>query len=476
MRKARRRGAWRILSVLGSICRQGIVASDLAMHDSIPTKPALAALARHLAARRNVILRNWQRSVELDPELTTSSGLSRAQFNDHIPQVLDAFERRLQAQDPVEKELAFEDQKASAAEHGLHRWQQGYHQRETIREWGHLHYWVLNELEEYALANAGLHSTVMPIARRALVRLCGEGVCESAASYERLQRTEAASRVRELASALQQLQQLERQRAETWREAAHDLRGSVGVISSASTLLAREAQQDPRRASASQALERSVASLRALLTDLIVLARLEAGEERRQLAPFDAAALLREYCESVRPLAQQRELFLEADGPQSLPVEGDSVKVRRIAQNLILNALHVTTRGGVRVQWAERSVSGTPQWLLCVQDTGPGFQDRSATTPLERALQQATTEAHEVEAGTPGADAATSGSAPAPTLRSQSEPDSASHTSGEGIGLSIVKRLCELLDASLELETAPGTGTTFRVIFPRTYLHPATQG
>jgi signal transduction histidine kinase len=35
--------------------------------------------------------------------------------------------------------------------------------------------------------------------------------------------------------------------------------------------------------------------------------------------------------------------------------------------------------------------------------------------------------------------------------------------------LSIVKRLCELLDASMELESHPGRGTTFRVIFPRHY-------
>jgi len=40
---------------------------------------------------------------------------------------------------------------------------------------------------------------------------------------------------------------------------------------------------------------------------------------------------------------------------------------------------------------------------------------------------------------------------------------------GEGIGLSIVKRLCELLDASLELESKVGEGTTFRVLFPRRY-------
>ena len=41
--------------------------------------------------------------------------------------------------------------------------------------------------------------------------------------------------------------------------------------------------------------------------------------------------------------------------------------------------------------------------------------------------------------------------------------------SREGIGLSIVKRLCELLNGSLELQTSPGEGTTFRVSFPSRY-------
>ena len=426
-------------------------------------KPALAALARHLASRRRVLLASWQRSVESDPELSSSSSLSRTQFNDHIPQVLDAFERRLEAEDPVEKELAFEDEKNSAAEHGLHRWQQGYHQRETIREWGHLQYCLLTELEEYAAQHVELHSAVMPTARRALVRLCGEGVCESAASYERLQRAEAASRVRELTGALQKLQQLERQRAEMWREAAHDLRGSVGVISNASTVLAAGMGDDPRRANVSQILQRSVVSLRALLTDMIDLARLEAGEEQRRVAPFDAAVMLREYCESLRPLAAQRRLFFEPEGPRSLPVEGDAAKVQRIAQNLILNALGATRRGGVRVVWGPHTVSTIDQWMLCVQDTGPGLQLQSFAAPMEQALQQATEKAHESEA-----------EGPAPTLSSQSAPGAPADTAGEGIGLSIVKRLCELLDASLELETAPGAGTTFRVIFPRAYRRDRT--
>jgi len=430
------------------------------MDDVTDVKTALALLARHLAARRAVILHNWQRSVEADPELTTSSNLSRAQFNDHIPQVLAAFERRLEARHPLEKEVAFEDQRNSAAEHGVHRWQQGYHQRETIREWGHLQYWVLDELESYGLLHPALQATVMPIARSALVRLCSEGVCESAGSYERLQRSEAASRVRELEWALLQLQQLERQRAESWREVAHDLRGTVGVVANASSALLHQAADARQRASASRMLQRSVEALRTLLTDMIDLARLEAGQEQLRLAHFDAAALLRGYCDTVRPLAEQRGLFLRAEGPESLPVEGDAAKVQRIAQNLVLNALKATQRGGLRLVWAERSASGTEQWLLCVQDTGPGFEPASAAAPLADAVLEATAESQQADSGVD----------PAPTLASQSDPDAPRESAGEGIGLSIVKRLCELLDASLEMETAPGAGTTFRVVFPRRYL------
>ena len=46
---------------------------------------------------------------------------------------------------------------------------------------------------------------------------------------------------------------------------------------------------------------------------------------------------------------------------------------------------------------------------------------------------------------------------------------------GEGIGLSIVKRLCELLDASIELDSTLGEGTTVRVVFPRSYGPPDAQ-
>ena len=98
-----------------------------------------------------------------------------------------------------------------------------------------------------------------------------------------------------------------------------------------------------------------------------------------------------------------------------------------------------------------------------MEDTGPGMQD-GPVTPMAYALKEAT----DLEASTPAAQA-NGGSAhatAAPTMRSASETRADTKASGEGVGLAIVKRMCELLDASLELQTAPGKGTTFRVMFP----------
>jgi signal transduction histidine kinase len=429
------------------------------------TSNQLRTIASYLAQRQADILRRWHALVDADEELSTSSSISRAQFYDHIPQVLDAFERLLCARDEGDKEEAKAEEKRSAAEHGLHRWQQGYNQLETMREWVHLQMCLLEELERYTTAHPDADATALRVARRALARLCGNGVCESAARYGRLQQLEAASRVRDLQQALTQLQTLERERAERLREAAHDLRSSVGVVRMAAEVLDRSSVSEAARAQMSQALQRGTVSLRDLLSDLMDLARLEAGHERRNLVDFDAAQTLREFCEPLRALAAQRGLFLRTDGPEQLLVQGDPPKVQRIAQNLVLNALKATREGGVRVTWEERTSAERKQWILCVQDTGPGLTTSTAA-PLERALKQATEESHEVEAS---GESATQRLDPAPTLPSRSAAEEARGLGGEGIGLSIVKRLCELLDASIELETAPGDGTTFRVIFPRHY-------
>jgi signal transduction histidine kinase len=443
------------------------------MNHSEPPSVTLRQIAAWLTDRRNAILTAWRRAVDADPDLTTASTTSRAQFIDHIPAVLDAFESRLSANLPSERERAREEQLDSAAEHGLHRWQQGYNQPETMCEWGHLHLCLLNELESFEASQPGIDTVAMQTARRELVRLCSEGMSTSAARYAQLQQREAASRVRELEAALAQLQRLEQERAEAWREAAHDLRGRAHAIASASAVLTREGVPEQHRERFSEMLRIGVKSLNKLLGDLMDQARLEAGHERRQIEHFDVATLLKEYCDSTRPLAADKNLFLVAKGTMPLMVDGDPGKVQRIAQNLVLNAIKVTERGGIMVTWEARDEDPRPHWALCVQDTGPGFKHGSAS-PLERVLKQATDEAHEVEQRNVQAGQVNPQGDSAPTMASQTTSSRAQPAAGEGIGLSIVKRLCEMLDASMELESSEGEGTTFRIIFPRRYPESAS--
>jgi signal transduction histidine kinase len=204
-----------------------------------------------------------------------------------------------------------------------------------------------------------------------------------------------------------------------------------------------------------------------MLNDVMDLARLEAGQEQRCVEPFDAAVLLRELCEGLQPLAGERGLFLEAVGPTTLPVEGDAVKTRRIVQNLLLNALKYTQKGGVTATWGDSRENDAERWMICVQDTGPGFH-AGPGAPLVGALEEATQEAHQVERNAAGNEEPRGGAA-APSPARPPDPRPIHQERGEGIGLSIVKRLSELLEASVELESNPDEGTTFRVILPRRY-------
>jgi len=150
------------------------------MADITRTRGQLRALADHLARRREAILEAWRLAADVDPEVTAAAASTRNQFVDHIPDVLDAFQDRLRAQDPEEKAEARAEQKEWAAEHGTHRWQQGYRLTETMREWGHLQLCLLTELERYSAQHTELEPEVLPVARRELARLANEGVCASA--------------------------------------------------------------------------------------------------------------------------------------------------------------------------------------------------------------------------------------------------------------------------------------------------------
>jgi signal transduction histidine kinase len=426
----------------------------------------LAALARHLSSRRSTILAAWQSAIKRDPALTTGEPLPRVQLLDHIPSMLATFERALYHPPGDAVKAGADAGQEPAAAHGLQRWRQGYDLREVTRELGKLNECVVAELDAYTAANPAISHAGVATARRVWAAMCSTGIEESVGQFFELQQQEAAGHVKDLESALFEIQELEQQRGDLWRQAAHDLRGNLGVVANATVGLTHKGLRESSRDDFVGILMRSVTSLHHLLDDVTSLARLQAGREHRCIEPLDVTQIVQQLCEGIRPLAQQRRLFLRCEGPAGFAAEGDPVKIRRIAQNLILNAVKATTEGGITVSWGDSDDNDPKRWVLSIQDTGPGFHT-SAGKPLAEALDvksntpQALEAAKQMDAR---AETPASGTAAGAQIRGMSQNET-----GEGIGLSIVKRLSDMLDATVEMQSVADVGTTFRIRFPRHY-------
>jgi signal transduction histidine kinase len=424
----------------------------------------LTALAQHLAMRREAILHAWRRRVAGDSSLTTASTLPRTQLNDHIPHLLADYESKLRG---TVQGRGIESSE-NAVQHGLHRWQQGYDLREVTREWGHLQLCVLDELESLAAANSSIQHRDLAAAWRILSQMFSDGVSDSAAKYFQLQETEAVGQVRDLEKAAHELKQLERQRGDLLRQAAHDLRGNLGMVVNVTEGLTLQGLPEGTRDEFVLLLQKSVSSLHSMLDDVMEIGRLQAGQEHRQVAHMNVAPLLQDLVQNLQPMSRQRGLALTSNGPSLMEVQCDAGKTRRIAQNLMINALKYTERGHVTLCWGASRNNDADRWMLCVEDTGPGYH-AGPGSPLAEALEDATSEALQLD-NRPGDQGCSTGAAVAWSHKVHVTDNRPVHQErGEGIGLSIVKRLCDLLDASLEMESVPDQGTVFRVIFPREY-------
>jgi signal transduction histidine kinase len=418
------------------------------------TAAGKGALGAHFRARAVALLDEWRAIIRADPRLTASNALPRTQLEDHLPAWLESFAGVL-AGEPA----ALAEEARDAEAHGLQRWQQGYDLHDVTREWGCLHRCLVAELEHFASDHPELPAGVLSDARIKLAEEISEAMSKSAEKYFQLERVEAAGSVLDLERALAEIRQLEKRRADLWQQAAHDLRGNLGVVSNVTHGLHFRDLPADRRQDFLALLRNNVTALHHLLDDVTALARLQAGQEQRRVAGFDAADLLRRLAADVRPLADAKGLFLDAEGAAALPVQGDAVKVRRIAQNLLLNALKYTRSGGVTLAWGEDGAGDRRRWRFSVADTGPGFH-AGPGAPIVNALNSATPDEPSALVEVPDARVAAG---------ADDDLRPISQAQGEGLGLAIVKRLCTLLDASVEIESAVDQGTTVRVHLPLRY-------
>ncbi|MDO9438113.1 sensor histidine kinase [Hydrogenophaga sp.] len=418
---------------------------------------ALSALADHLARRRDAILSAWRQAVTQDASLSTGATLPKIQLNDHIPALLQGFEKQLRSPS------SNDDVPDEASAHGLHRWQQGYGLTEVVRELGRLNECVVRELENCAAL--GFQAEVMASARMTWARVYSVAESASTAQYFKLQQMEAAANTREFEQALVTLREMEHKREALWREAVHDLRGNLGAVTNATAGLGSDALSPATREMFLRLLGRNVQALHQLLDDVTSLARLQSGQEKRQLDTVDVAALLGELWEALEGNARRKGLSFLHDGPSPFVVRTDMVKLRRIVQNLVLNAIRYTPTGTLELSWCEAGHDEPDRWALIVKDTGPGF-GQPPSSAVQDALEVATENAERLEADARSGQITPSRDEDAIELPSWGPSDGEAH--GEGIGLSIVKRLCELLDATVQVDS-DSSGTTFRIVFPRDY-------
>ncbi|MFC5409512.1 sensor histidine kinase [Larkinella bovis] len=384
---------------------------------------SLIRLATYLATRREALFINWQMACKVEPALKGVARLSRQEFTSNVPLMLTMLEQRLLGQDQeVQVSLL-------AADHGLHRWQKGYTLAELSMEMQYLGRLLLEELRVFWQLYPSTDSRLMTSVYEHFAAFNNQISTGSVGQYAELHRIAASSRVEALEKALAELNEASLQRNELLRHSSHDLRGGFGAIEGAASLLEMGIESEQERKQMLEMLLRNLTNCRLLVTQLMDLARLEAGQESLNIQPVDAGLLLTNLVVGYQPLANKNGLLLKADGPASLVVECDPVHLQRIIQNLVLNALKYTPTGWVAVFWTRENED---YWLVSIQDSGPGLPTKAGWC-----------------AQTVGPTAHVSGLC--------------SPHKGEGLGLSIVKGLCELLRANLEIESKPGEGTLFRI-------------
>jgi heavy metal sensor kinase len=216
-------------------------------------------------------------------------------------------------------------------------------------------------------------------------------------------------------------------------DASHELRTPLTVIKGELQELTRASHltKGDVRERVGSVLE-EVARLEHLVSGLLVLSRLDAGETQSDWVDVDLAELALSTAEHMRLMAEDRGIEIDLSELRNAVILGDRARLKQIIVNLLDNAIRFTPRGGCV---ALRTASDDSGAVLEISDTGIGIPAASIALVFDRFFR---------------VDAA----------RSRED-------GGAGLGLSIVKSICTAHGAEIDVESLIGSGSCFRVRFPR---------
>lgn len=232
--------------------------------------------------------------------------------------------------------------------------------------------------------------------------------------------------------------ELERQKAELERAnlakskflaaASHDLRQPMHALSLFSELLEHDAP-DQRTRELAIHINGSVTVLERLFSALLDISRIDAGVLKPDMEIFPLRRVVDRVFSDSLPVAEEKGLLLHVEYCDDF-TESDPTLLERILRNLVTNSIRYTESGQVTI----RCQSDAQHVLLSVEDTGVGI----AADQQEYIFEEFT----------------------------QLENPERDRSKGLGLGLSIVRRLAELLEHPLELESHAGRGARFSLTLP----------
>jgi len=222
-----------------------------------------------------------------------------------------------------------------------------------------------------------------------------------------------------------------RSKTKFFAAASHDLRQPLQAIGIYCSLLKKRAT-GPLEPLA-KSLASAVDSLSKLVEELLEISRLDAGAIQPRLQQVLLDEMLAQIAQEFTPLAHGKGLELRLRKPR-LAVESDPVLLARVLRNLLGNAIRYTAKGGVLL--AARPRGGLVS--IEVWDTGPGIKQSELSRVFDEFYR--------------------------------GESSKGETVGGFGLGLSIVRRICNVLGHPLIVTTRPGSGTVFRVETPLSAL------
>lgn len=256
----------------------------------------------------------------------------------------------------------------------------------------------------------------------------GEIVAMVAISRDITERKQAEEALR---AALNASEEAVRAKSRLLAVMSHDLRSPLQAIMGYADLILQgpEGSLTPEQREDITTIRRGAQRMSELITNLLDLSRLEAGQVPLATKPVDLQVILEQVRQDLAPQALEKGLDLQVDISPGLPaVPGDATRLYQILVNLASNAVKFTRQGSVRIS----AESENDEVVVTVRDTGIGIAPEVLPHIFEEYRQAAD--------GTP-------------------------KQSGVGLGLAIVRRLVALMGASVSVESGLDSGSTFTVRF-----------